>query len=417
MQLKTILNRVERYKSFVYQRVSWDEDSEELSLRVELEHRKNSRPVCSGCGKRRPGYDRLPARTWEFVPLWQVAVYFMYRLRRVNCPECGIVVEQVPWSNGKSRQTKTYRWFLAGWAHRLSWSEVAEVFHTSWNTVYRAVSDVVIWGRLHQDLSGVRAIGVDEIQWRRGHHYLTLVYQIDAGTRRLLWVGRERTEATLHTFFDLHGRRILPTLKYTCSDMWKPYLNVIRERAGDAVHILDRYHIMARLNKAIDQVRADEVRRLRRDGYEPILKHSRWVLLKRVGNLTSRQVLKLQELLQYNLRTMRAWLLREDFHRFWEYRRPSWARRFLRQWCSRTMRSQLEPMKKEARSLRAHEDLLMNWFRAKGVISAGIVEGFNNKAKLTMRKAYGFRTYEAIQTALYHRLGNLPEPKFAHRFW
>lgn len=417
MQLQTILNQVERYKSFTYQRVSWDENAEALTLLVELEHRKNSRPVCSGCGELGPGYDRLSARTWEFVPLWQIAIQFVYRLRRVNCPQCGVVVEEVPWGTGKSRQTKTYRWFLAGWARRLSWSEVADVFHTSWSTVYRAVSDVVTWGRIHRDLSGVTAIGIDEIQWQRGHKYLTLVYQIDDGMRRLLWVGRDRTEETLRTFFDVYGEHILPTLKYTCSDMWKPYLKVLRECAGEAVQVLDRYHIMARLNKAIDKVRAEEARRLQQDGYEPILKHSRWVLLKRVGNLTGKQVIKLKELLKYNLRTMRAWLIREDFQRFWEYRSPYWAARFLRQWCNRTMQSKLEPMKKEARSLRAHEDLLVNWFHAKGEISAGIVEGFNNKAKLTMRKAYGFRTYEAIQTALYHQLGSLPEREFTHRFW
>jgi transposase len=417
MQLQTILNRVEPYKSFVYKRTMFDESRGEPEVRVELEHRKNSRPLCSGCGEPRPGYDRLKPREWQFVPLWQLTVRFVYALRRVNCPTCGIGVEQVPWASGKSRQTKTYRWFLAGWAHRLSWKEVAEVFHTSWNTVYRAVQDVVLWGRVHQDVSGVTAIGVDEIQWQRGHKYLTLVYQIDDGMRRLLWVGRDRSEATLRTFFDLYGERILPTLRYTCSDMWKPYLKVLRECAGDSVQVLDRYHIMARLNKAIDKVRAEEARRLRQDGYEEVLKHSRWVLLKRVSNLTQRQVVKLRELLQYNLRTMRAWLLREDFHRFWAYRSPYWARQFLRQWCTRTMRSRLGPMKKEAQSLRAHEDLLMNWFHAKGEISAGIVEGLNNKAKLTMRKAYGFRTYGAIETALYHQLGRLPEPEFTHRFW
>ena len=99
--------------------------------------------------------------------------------------------------------------------------------------------------------------------------------------RRLLWVGRDRTEETLHSFFDLYGELITPTLKYVCSDMWKAYLKVLRERAGDAVHILDRYHVMAMMNKAIDKVRAGEAKRLKTDGYEPVLKHSRWRLLKR----------------------------------------------------------------------------------------------------------------------------------------
>jgi len=416
MQLQTILNRVERYKSFVYKKVSWDETASRLTLRVFLDHRSNGRPVCSGCGRVRPGDDRLRERTWEFVPLWQIAVLFVYAPRRVDCPECGVVVERLPWGDGKFQQTTSYRWFLARWAKRVSWQEVAEIFHTSWDSVYRAVRYSVHWGIFHRELRDVVAIGVDEIQWRRGHHYLTLVYQIDGRVRRLLGVGQERTEKTLARFFDLLGDAIVPTLQYVCSDMWQPYLKVIRERAGEAVHVLDRYHIMASLNKAIDKIRTGEARRLTKDGYEPVLKHSRWCLLKRPAHLTAKQIVKLKELLQYNLQAVRAYLIREDFQRFWEYKQPYWAGRFLREWCTRTMRSKLEPMKDVARSLREHEELLLNGFRAKGEISSGIVEGFNNKAKLTMRKAYGFRSSEGIEIALYHQLGNLPEPQVTHRF-
>jgi transposase len=132
--------------------------------------------------------------------------------------------------------------------------------------------------------------------------------------------------------------------------------------------------------------------------------------------LTAKQVVKLTELLKYNLKSVRAYLLREDFQRFWTYRSPTWARKFLRQWCTRAMRSRLEPMKKVALSLRAHESLLMNWFRAKGTISAGVVEGLNNKAKVTMRKSYGFRSQDVLEVVLYHNLGDLPEPKFTHEF-
>jgi transposase len=282
--------------------------------------------------------------------------------------------------------------------------------------VYRSIRFAVVWGVVHRSMTDVVAIGIDEIQWQRGHRYLTLVYQIDGHMRRLLWVASERTEHSLARFFDLFSDDILPTLRYVCSDMWTPYLNVIRERAQGTLHVLDRYHIMAKMNKAIDEIRASEARQLKVDGYEPILKHSRWCLLKRAENLTEQQTVTLRELLKYNLRSVRAYLLREDFQRFWTYRSPAWARKFLAEWCTRAMRSRLQPLKKVARSLRTNEQLLMNWFHAKGEISAGIVEGLNNKAKLTMRKSYGFRTYEGIETALYHNLGKLPEPEFTHEF-
>ena len=97
------------------------------TIEVEILPRANGRPICSGCGKSRPGYDRLAPRRFEFVPLWQIAVFFVYALRRVNCPDCGVKVEQTPWSDGKNSLTKTYRWFLAGWAQRLSWQQAATV--------------------------------------------------------------------------------------------------------------------------------------------------------------------------------------------------------------------------------------------------------------------------------------------------
>src|SRR4051812_24234341 len=146
MHLKTILNRVAPQKSFVYRRIKWLDLGKRLALEVQIEPRHGSRPICSGCHRRRPGYDRLPPRRFEFVPLWQIAVFFVYSMRRVACPECGYVVEEVPWSDGKSPLTVTYRWFLAGWAKRLSWLEVATVFHTSWDAVYRSVRYAVSWG-------------------------------------------------------------------------------------------------------------------------------------------------------------------------------------------------------------------------------------------------------------------------------
>jgi transposase len=416
MQLQTILNRVERYKSFVYTKARFRDGATELALEVTIEPRANGRPICSGCGKQRPGYDRLPARSFQFVPLWGIAVFFVYALRRVDCPQCGVKAERVPWAAGKAQLTTTYQWFLARWAKRLSWQEVADTFRTSWNTVYRAVTGAVLWGIANRSLEGITAIGVDEIQWRKGHKYLTLVYQIQEGCKRLLWIAADRTDKSLRDFFAMLGETRAAALEFACSDMWQAYLTVIADCAGQAVHVLDRYHVMAKMNKAIDEVRAEEAKRLKRDGYEPVLKHSRWVLLKRPENLTEQQSVKLQELLRYNLRSVRSYLLREEFQRFWQYQSPYWAGRFLREWCAKALRSRIEPMKKVARMLSSHEELLMNWFRARGTVSAGSVEGLNYNAKLTMKKAYGFQTLRGVKIALYHRLGALPEPKSTHQF-
>ncbi len=416
MQLKTILNRVQKFKSFVYGKAQWAQIRGETALRVEIVPRSNSRPICSGCGRAGRGYDTLQAREFEFVPLWGITVILVYVMRRVDCRRCGVKVESVPWADGKHTLTLAYMQFLAGWARRLSWKEVATTFRTSWEKVFRSVEWIVSWGLAHRDLSGVTAIGIDEILWHRGHKYLTVVYQIDSHCKRLLWVGKDRTLKTLLRFFHQFGRERSAQLLFVCSDMWKPYLRVIAKKASQALHVLDRFHIAMHMNKAIDEVRAGEARRMKQEGLDPILKHSRWCLLKRYENLTAKQGTKLAELLRYNLRTVRSYLLKEDFHLFWEYVAPHWAGRFLDDWCRTTMRSRIEPMKRVARMLRSHRELLLNWFRAKKAISGGIVEGFNNRAKLTTRKAYGFRTFEAAQVALYHTLGSLPEPEMTHRF-
>jgi transposase len=306
--------------------------------------------------------------------------------------------------------------FLAHWARKLSWRETAQAFHTSWEKVYQAVGYVVEWGLAHRTLGPLRAIGVDEIAYGTGHHYLTLVYQIEAGCTRLLWVGEERTKAAFQKFFDLIGAPLAQGIEFVCSDMWKPYLDLIRQHCTGALNILDRFHIVAKLNLAIDEVRAAEARQLIKDGYEPVLKKSRWCLLKRPENLTDSQRIRLRDVLRYNLRSVRAYLLKEYFQHFWDYDSPTWAGKFLDQWCDQVMRSRIDPLKKFVRTVRNHRDLLLNYFRARKAFSSGVIEGLNNKAKLTMRKAYGFRTFKATELALYHVLGKLPEPPFTHSF-
>ena len=173
MRIQTILNRVEKFKPFVVDEASLEEHDDGPALIVRMKPRKNGRVFCSGCGRPGPAYDRLEERRFEYVPIWGILVFLAYRMRRVNCKRCGVTVEMVPWCDGKSQLTTTYRWFLATWARRLSWGEVASIFQTSWDSVFRAVGHAVEWGLAHRDLSGVTAPGIDEVAWGRGHRYLT----------------------------------------------------------------------------------------------------------------------------------------------------------------------------------------------------------------------------------------------------
>jgi len=421
MQFKTILNLVHPVKGFVYDKTVLVPDADEpngVRVEVNMRPRRGSHGVCSGCGTRGPGYDTLAARRFHFVPLWGMAVMLVYAMRRIDCRGCGVKVEQVPWAEpgGKQTATRAFQVFLARWANRLSWKEVGMAFGASWEMVFRSVQSVVSYGLKHRDLSEIEAIGVDEVAYRKGHKYLTLVYQIDEGKRRLLHVSEGRTVKSLLGFFRMLGREGASSIRYVCSDMWRPYLKVIAKKLPDAMHILDRYHIVANLNKALDAVRAAEAKRLKADGYDPHLHKSRWCFLKRKANLTAGQRARLRDLMQYDLVTVRAYMKVQALHLFWDYTSPVWAGKFLDAWCRDVMRSRIEPLKKVARSLRTHRPLILNWFAAKKQYNSGIVEGLNAKVKLGFRRAYGFRTFDAVQVALYHQLGDLPEPKVTHRF-
>lgn len=151
------------------------------------------------------------------------------------------------------------------------------MFHTSWEKVFDAVEHVVTFGLEHRVFGQIDAIGVDEIQYAKGHKYLTLVYQIDLGITGLLWVGRQRTIESFCGFFTVVGDEVASRIVFVCSDMWEPYLKVIREKCSDALHILDRFHIVAKMNKALDEIRAGESRRRASAGLAPVLKKSPWL--------------------------------------------------------------------------------------------------------------------------------------------
>ncbi len=380
MRVKTILNRVHKLKSFVYEEEELEEYKGKECIVVEIKARKNGHPVCSGCGERGSTYDhQREARYFEFIPLWWIVVYLRYVMRRVNCSHCGVKVELIPWCQGKNQLTVAYQLFLARWAQRLSWKEVAEVFPTTWDKVFKAVTYVVNYGIKHRDLSGIESIGVDEIQYGKGHQYLTLVYQIDQGSRRLLSVTRERTVKSFLYFFRTLGKDNIKSIKYVCSDMWPAYLKVIKKKLPKAIHVLDRFHIVKKLNEAVDLVRREESKQLKANGYEPVLKNSLYCFLKNKENLSAKQEENLNELLKYDLKSVRAYLLKESFQGFWQYTYAGSANKYLRLWCNRAMRSRLEPMKKFVRTVRRHEELMMNWFKAKKAYFSGVVEGLNWK--------------------------------------
>lgn len=256
MLIKTILNKCHPVKGFVYGKAYLKNNT----IFINISNRKNSKGKCSICNKKYSTYDHLTERKFKFIPFWGFEVYLKYKLRRVSCPTHGVTVETVPWAKGKSPICHVFKNFLAHWAKYLSWKDVSLNFNVSLKNVFDSVKYVVEYGLAHRDLSSVTAIGIDEIKWKIGHQYLTLVYQINKGARRLIYIGKDRTVKTILRFCFKFGKENLSNIEVVCSDLWKPYLKVIKKKLPSAIHILDKFHISKYLNDAVDKTRRSETK-------------------------------------------------------------------------------------------------------------------------------------------------------------
>ena len=154
MRLVTIINQCCKFESFVFKKAEFDEKKKSIFLTIEP--RKNSKPICNQCNNIAPGYDKLAAKLVQFIPFWGFQVFFLYAMRRVQCPNCGnVAVEKVPWAAGKNHLTNIYIKYLAGWAKEMAWQIVANRFRTSWQTVHKAVQMTVEYGLKHRTIDNV----------------------------------------------------------------------------------------------------------------------------------------------------------------------------------------------------------------------------------------------------------------------
>jgi transposase len=380
-------------------------------LEADLAPDRRYRPRCGECGGVAPHRDTRPPRRFRHVPLWGITVHLVYTPRRVDCQGCGVRVEAMPWASRKRRMTRAFMVTLAKWARILTWNQVSQLFGCSWDTVSTAVEEAVTYGLANRDLSELMAIGIDEISRKRGHVYVTNVYDLEK--RRLIWSGEGRAKETLEKFFDWLGEERSARIEGVCCDMWQPYIDVIKARAPKATLVFDKFHIVGHLMKAVDETRRDEIRE-KGEARATALKKSRYIWLKNPWNLTDKQKTRLADLERLNLKINRAYLLKEAFREFWDYTTVGWAKRYLDKWFWWATHSRLEPMRDFAWMLRRHQENVLTYFRLP--IDNGSVEGLNNKAKVISHKAYGFRSAKNYIRNLYHCMAELPLPQIAHTF-
>ena len=363
---------------------------------------------CGVCRRRcRRVHSIREERQWRDLSMRKATLILRYRPRRIDCPRCGVRVEDFPWAEPWARVTRALGNAVALLARELSWQGRARQYGLNWKTVAGIVRRAVQYGLGKRKRPPVHVIGIDEVSRRKGQVYLTVVYDLE--WRVLLWVGDDRTEEAVKPFFTkAMGRRRCATLRVVCVDMWAAYANLVEEYARNAQILFDRFHIVKHLNEAVDEVRRSEMRRL--VGKEKAeFKSTRWLLLKNPWNLTTDQQERLSTLVRLNLPIVRAWYLKEAFQLFWDYRQRARARAHLEKWMNSAMRSRLEPLKRFVRMLRSHLAGILAWTNIR--LSNGALEGMNNKIKSISHRSFGFRSAKNFIAAIYHCCARLPLPE------
>jgi len=401
--IETFLRRQLKLKAHTVTKV--EETEQYMIVHIDRLGRRLLR--CGVCRQRcRRVHSVRKAREWRDLSMRKLPLKLRYRPRRVECPRCGLRVEEFPWAEPWARVTASLSNAVARLARELSWQGTARQYGLNWKSVATIVKRAVQYGLRHRKRPPVHVIGIDEVSRRKGQVYLTVVYDLER--RVLLWVGDGRTEEAVRAFFTKEmGPRRCRTLQVVCMDMWAAYANLVREHAPNAQILFDRFHIVKHLHEAVDAVRRDLWRRLSFQE-RTTFKGTRWLLLKNPWNLTGNQKERLSTLVQWNTPLVRAWYLKEAFQLFWSYKQPWRAKQHLTKWINSAMRSKLEPFKKFARMLRSHLGGILPWTKIR--VSNGAVEGMNNKIKSISHRSFGFRTAENFIVAIYHCCAQLPLP-------
>lgn len=405
MRVETILRRQLRLKNHRIREVR-EEDKDLVAI---VEHYPGRVYRCSGCGLKCSRIHSLqPEREWKDLALRSQVLILRYRPMRVRCLRCGVRIEEIPWADRWHRYTRALFSKIAWLTRRLTIKDCAEYLALDWKTVASALTAAVRWGQEKRGRVKPRILGIDEVSRRKGHKYLTLVYDLES--RSLLWGGENRDAKSMEAFFSFLGDQG-QWVTTVCCDMWAPYVDAVRQNLPKAQIVFDRFHVVAHLNKAVDDVRRKTWRDLPAEERRSF-KNTRFLWLKNPWNLKPKQRKQLNVLCrQTNAPIVRAYYLKEAFRSFWVYKSPSWSVPYLEEWLHAAKHSRLEPFSRFARMIEKHIDGILAWTTLR--VSSGAVEGLNNKVKAVSHRSYGFRNYQTYIDAIWHNVAKLPLPDFS----
>jgi len=373
-------------------------------VRVYLEHDEETRWPCPECGAACALYDHQPERRWRHLDTCQLRTVLHAAPPRSNCPEHGPRAVRLPWAEASSRFTALFEALAICWLREASQSGVARLLSLSWDEVHGILKRAVARGLERRQAEPVPHLGVDEKSFRKRHRYLTLVNDLDRG--RVLYVAEGRRQASLDGFWEMLSEQQLASIEAVAMDMWDPYVASTRAHLGDADHkiVYDKFHIAQHLAKAVDQVRRAENKQLRAAGDER-LKGTKYQWLRHPASFTREAWREFQALREADLKTARAWALKESLMRLFDYRYEGAARRFFEMWSQWASRCRLEPMVRVARMLRGRLDSVLTYLKH-GVTNA-VSEGLNSRIQWVKATARGFRNQQNFITAIYFHCAGL----------
>lgn len=398
MRFTSIFNKLLNLQGVRVQAVTFDYDT--ITVGVRPTRRKHHCPDCKyECWGSYDGEERQ----WRHVALGRWRVMLSYRICRLECPEHGVVTESVPWAEPQSRFTRDFEDLVAWVARTMDRTTVSRLLHIAWATVGNIVERVVQRTLNPDRLNNLFVIGIDEVSYRKGHKYLTVIADHLAGVPVFITAGR--TRASVGQFFDELGPERAAEVAVASMDMAAPYVQEVQARAPNAEIAFDPFHVVKLANEAVQAVRRGEIRKEIPDSQ--VLKDARWSLLKAPESQTEKDQIRISEVAKLNGPVYRAYLLKEELRALYSCS-PDAAEGHLKDWLSWASRSQLPPFVKLAKTLRGYRDGVLAAIRLG--VSNGRLEGINNKIGVIKRRAYGFHSAAALISMVFLCCTHLPIP-------
>jgi len=373
-------------------------------VKVYLEHACEAPWCCPECGRECPVHDHQGPRSWRHLDTCQLRTMLIASVPRVCCPEHGVRIVQIPWAEPYGRFSLLFERMVLSWLQDASQSAVAERLGLSWDEVHGMMKRAVERGLKRRQFLDIRHLGIDEKSFRRGHRYATLVNDLDAG--HVLHVAEDRRESSLDGFWPLLTDEQLAAIEGVAIDMSAPFEKAVRAHIPDAQHkiVYDKFHVVAHLCDAVDKVRRQENKQLRKQGDDRLV-GTKYDWLRNRENFQDDEWQTFQSLRHSNLKTARAWAIKEQALRLWDYHYPKSAETFFDRWYGWAIRSRLEPVKKVARMMKERLPNILTYLPHR--ITNAMSESINSKIQWIKYTARGFRNFDNFRTAIYFHCGGL----------